>query len=79
MANTYTQLYIQIVFAPKGRESLIPKKHKERINQYITGVVQKRKHKLIAIETMPDHVHVFVGLHPTQSIADLVSDIKTAF
>jgi len=58
---------------------LIPKKHKERINQYITGVVQKRKHKLIAIETMPDHVHVFVGLHPTQSIADLVSDIKTAF
>lgn len=78
MANTYTQLYVQIVFAPKGRESLIPKKHKEQVNQYMTGVIQERKHKLIAIECMPDHVHIFVGLHPTQSIADLVSDIKTA-
>ena len=80
MANTYTQLYAQLIFAPKGREKMIPKEHKEDIHKYITGVVQHetRRHKLIAINCMPDHIHIFVGLHPAQSISNLVSDIKTA-
>ena len=80
MANTYTQLYVQLIFSPKGREKMIPKQHKEDIHKYITGVVQneKRRHKLIAIHCMPDHIHIFVGLHPAQSISSLVSDIKTA-
>jgi putative transposase len=80
MANTYTQLYVQLVFAPKGREKMIPKEHKEDVHKYITGIVQheSRRHKLIAINCMPDHIHIFVGLHPAQSISNLVSDIKTA-
>ncbi len=78
MANTYTQLYVQYVFAVKGRQHLIPKAYKEQIHRYITGVVQKRKHKLLAVNCMPDHTHIFIGLHPTQSISDLASDIKTA-
>ncbi len=77
MPNTYTQLYIQIVFAVQGRQNLIPKQHKEELHKYITGIVQKRNHKLIAINSMPDHAHIFVGLNPAQSISDLVRDIKT--
>ena len=77
MPNTYTQLYIQIVFAVKGRQNLIPKQHKDEIHKYITGIIQKRDNKLIAINSMPDHAHIFVGLSPSQSISDLVRDIKT--
>ena len=78
MANTYTQLYIQIVFAVKGRENLIAKKYKEELHKYITGIVQKRSNKLLAIHVMPDHAHILIGLHPTQSISDLARDIKSA-
>lgn len=80
MANTFTQLYVQLVFASKGREKLISKKHKEVVHKYIAGVIQekRRNHKLLAINCMPDHIHIFVGLHPSQSISSLVSDIKTA-
>jgi len=77
MANTYTQLYIQIVFAVKGKEHMIPKAHKEDVHRYMTGVIQQRKHKLLAIHCMPDHVHIFIGYHPPQAIPDLVNDIKT--
>ncbi len=80
MANTFTQLYVQLIFAPKGREKMIPEAHKEEVHKYIAGVIQdkRRKHKLLAINCMPDHIHIFVGLHPSQSISDLVGDIKTA-
>ena len=78
MANTYTQLYIQIVFAVSRRENLIAKRHKEELHKYITGIVQNRKTKMLAINCMPDHSHVFVGLHPTIAISDLVRDIKAA-
>ena len=75
MANTYAQVYIQLVFAVKRRESLIPHQKKEQLYRYITGIVQhpKRKHKLYAINGMPDHIHIFLALHPSQSISDLVS------
>ncbi|MFK7949062.1 MAG: IS200/IS605 family transposase [Saprospiraceae bacterium] len=77
MADTYIQLYVQLVFSVKGRKSLIPKEHKEEVHKYITGIVQNRRHKLIAINAMRDHIHIFVGLHPDQSISNLVNNIKT--
>ena len=80
MANTFTQLYIQIVFAVQGRQSLIPKRHKDELDKYITGIVQKeeRGHKLLAINGMPDHVHLLVGLNPKQALSDLVRDVKAS-
>jgi REP element-mobilizing transposase RayT len=78
MANTYTQLYIQLIFSVKGREHMIPKQYKDGVYKYMTGVIQGRKHKLLAINGMPDHIHIFIGLHPAQSISDLVEEIKTA-
>ena len=53
MANTFSQIYIQIVFAVKGRENLIPQKHKEKLHKYITGIITKREQKLLAINCMP--------------------------
>ncbi len=76
MANTYTQLYAQLVFAVKGRQSLIEKQHRERIHQFITGIVQKRGQKMLAVFCMPDHVHIFIGFKPSVSLSDLVRDIK---
>ncbi len=78
MANTYTQMYVQIVFAVKHRAALIPKEHKEEVHKYITGIISKRKQKLLAIHAMPDHIHIFIGFKPTIKISDLVRDIKTA-
>jgi REP element-mobilizing transposase RayT len=78
MADTYTQLYVQLVFSVKGRNALIPKQHKEEVHKYITGVIQKRRHKLIVINAMRDHIHIFIGMNPSQSISDLVNNIKTA-
>ncbi|MCH8319011.1 MAG: IS200/IS605 family transposase, partial [Bacteroidetes bacterium] len=76
MANTYTQLYIQMVFAVSKRKNLIAKQYKEELHKYITGIVQNRKTKMLAVNCMPDHSHIFVGLHPTVAISDLVRDIK---
>ena len=78
MPNTYTQLYAQLVFAVKGRESLIPRQHKEELHRYITGIIQNRGQKLLAVHCMPDHAHVFVGFGPTLALADLARDIKQA-
>ncbi len=76
MANTYTQIFIQIVFSVKGRQNLIPKQRKEELHKYITGIVTNRNQKLLAVHCMPDHAHVLVGLKPTIAISDLVRDIK---
>ena len=80
MANTYTQLYVQIIFAVQGRQSLVPKQHKDELYKYITGIVQNedRGHKLLVINGMPDHVHVFIGLNPKQALSDLVRDVKAS-
>ncbi len=78
MANTYTQLYVQIVFAVKGRHHLIPKSRKKELHQYITGIVQNRGQKMLAVHCMTDHTHIFIGFGPTLTIADLVRDIKQA-
>ncbi len=76
MPNTYSQIYIQIVFTVKGRENLIDKNHKEELQKFISGIVQNRKQKLLAIYAMPDHIHILVGIKPNIAISDLVRDIK---
>ena len=77
MPNTYTQLLIQLVFAVKGRESLITASIRERLEKYICGIATNKKHKPLAIYCMPDHMHFLIGLSPDQSIADIVKQIKT--
>ena len=76
MANTYTQIYIHIVFAVQGRQNIIPKEHKEEMHKYMTGIIQNKGQKLIAINSMPDHVHIFIGMKPTMVLSDLVRDVK---
>jgi putative transposase len=76
MADTYTQLYIHVVFAVKGRENLISKTWKEELYKYITGIVINEKQKLIAINGMPDHIHILIGIKPTIALSDLIRDIK---
>lgn len=76
MANTYTQMYIQLVFAVQNRTSLIQATWKDELFKYITGIVQNNKHKLIAINGMPNHIHIFIGYKPHQPIPDLLQDIK---
>ena len=76
MANTYSQLYVQIVFAVKGRQNLISNKWKDELYKYITGIVANENQKLIAINGMPDHVHIFVGHNPATAISNLVEEIK---
>jgi len=77
MANTYTQIYIQVVFAVHGRQNLIRPEHKEEIHKYITGIVTRHDQKLLAIHAMPDHVHILIGLKPSMALSDLVREIKT--
>lgn len=76
MPNTYSQIYIQIVFAVKGRENLISKVHGEELHKYITGIVQNRGKKMLSIFCMLDHVHLLVVIKPSITILDLVRDSK---
>jgi putative transposase len=76
MANTFSQIYLQFVFAVQNRQSLIPKEDKEELHKYITGLVQNRKAKMLAVNCMPDHTHLFVGFKPTILISDFVKEIK---
>jgi REP element-mobilizing transposase RayT len=78
MPNTYSQLYVQLVFAVKGRECQVTEAVRERLQQYICGIVSQHQHKPLAIYCMPDHLHLLVGLQPSQSIADLARDIKSS-
>lgn len=76
MPNTYTQVHVQFVFAVKYREGNIHSSWKSELYKYITGIVQGNKHKLISINGMSDHIHILIGLRPTQSMSDLMQDIK---
>lgn len=76
MANTFSQIYLQFVFAVQGRQSLIAKEHKEELHKYMTALVQARKAKMLAIHCMPDHTHLFVGFKPSVLIADFVKEVK---
>jgi len=76
MANTYTQIHIHAVFAVQNRLSLIQNQWQDELYQYITGIITNNNHKLLQIGGMPDHVHVLFGMIPTQSVSDLLQDIK---
>jgi putative transposase len=76
MANTYTQIYLHIVFAVEGRQNLIAPEHNDELQKYITGIGTGQKHKLIAINNMPDHLHMLVGLRPDAALSDLVREVK---
>ncbi len=76
MANTYTQIYLHVVFAVEGRQNLISAEHNDELQKYIAGIVSGQKGKLIAINNLPDHVHVLIGLPPDLALSDLVRDVK---
>ena len=77
MANTYTQIYIHSVFAVRFRQNLIPSGHAEEIRKYMTGIVTNLGSKLIAINNMPDHFHLLIGLKPDISISDTIGKVKS--
>ena len=76
MANTYTQIFIHIVFAVKGRQNLIPVKNKEELYKYIAGTIKEKGHKLFIVNGMPDHVHILIGYNPIEALSSLVKEIK---
>ena len=76
MANTYTKIHIQMIFAVQDRNCVIRKSWKEELFKYMTGIIQNHDHKVLAINGMPDHVHILIGMRPTQSLSDLMQDIK---
>jgi len=77
MANTYSQIYVQVVFAVETRQNLIDPSHNDELQKYITGIVTQQRHKLIAINNMPDHVHILIGQRPDSALSNLVGDIKS--
>jgi len=76
MAGTYSQIYIQIIFAVKGRENLIRSEWKEKLYSYIAGIIKGKNQKSIIVNGISNHLHVFVGLLPSMAVSDLVRDIK---
>ena len=78
MANTYSQIYIQFIFAVKGRESQILESHRERLQQYISGIVRSKEQKLLSIYENPDHIHLLVGFNKLDiKTSDFVKEIKS--
>lgn len=76
MPNTYTQIHLQLVFAVKHRAAVIAPAWKYDLYGYMTGIIHQYKHKLIVINGMPDHVHILIGMRPTQSLSDLMKQLK---
>lgn len=76
MSNTYTQIHIHCIFAVKYRKALINKEWKDKLMKYITGIVNNHHHKMIAINSMPDHLHMLFGMRPNQSLSDLMRIVK---
>jgi len=77
MANTYTQLYVQIIFAPKGRQNLISERIKDNLYKYIGGIIKNKGQKVMIINGTGDHVHLFISFSADISISDLVRDVKS--
>ena len=76
MADTFSQIYIQIVFAVKKRESLIHQSWEDELYKYISGIISNKEQKVIAINGMPDHIHILIGMKPSCCLSDLVREIK---
>lgn len=77
MANSFIQAYVHYVFAVKGRVNFLKQEHNDELQKYITGIVQNRNCKMLAINNMPDHVHIFIGQHPSFSISKTIQEIKS--
>jgi len=78
MPNTYSQIYIQVVFAVRGRENLISGKWKDELYKYICGIVKGNNEKVYAINGMPDHIHILLSIKPDTALSDLMRDIKAS-
>lgn len=78
MANTYTQIHIQTIFAVRYRANIIQREWKEELYKYITGIIQQNDHRVIAINGMEDHIHIFIGMRPTQSLSHLMQTVKAS-
>ena len=76
MANTYTQIHIQTIFTVQNRQSLIKNEWKDELYKYITGIIKNHEHKVLQINGMPDHIHILFGMRPTQSLSDLMKQVK---
>lgn len=76
MANTFSQLYIHCVFAVKYRASVIQQEWEEQLHKYITGIIQNNGHKMLAINSVPDHLHLLLGMNPQQSVSDIMRLVK---
>ena len=76
MANTFTQIYLHLVFAVQNRVSMISADWEDELYKYVTGIVQNNGHKLITVNGMPNHLHMAIGYKPHQLIPDLLQDIK---
>jgi REP element-mobilizing transposase RayT len=76
MSSPFSKIYIQVVFAVKGRQSLIRSSWEEELYKYITGIIQNRDQKMLAIKGMPDHIHFFIGMKPACCLSDLVREVK---
>jgi REP element-mobilizing transposase RayT len=76
MAGVFSQIYIQIVFAVQGRQNLVHASFEEELHRYISGIITNKKQKSLAVNGMPDHIHILVGLKPSLCISDLVRDVK---
>ncbi len=76
MANTFSQIYIQVIFAVKGRENLISKSWRDELFKYITGICKNNNQKMISINGVSDHIHILIGLKPSMALSDLIQDIK---
>ena len=77
MPNTYTQLHVQLIFAVKYRAALIESSWKNRLQQFITGIIQNNGHKMLQINNMPDHIHILIGQRPDQALSALIQNVKT--
>ena len=76
MANTYTQIYIQVVFAVQGRQNLIQPEFKDELYKYIAGIIRNHGQKLLVINGVEDHVHLLIGMKPNVALSDLIRDVK---
>ena len=76
MANTYSQLYIQLIFSVRGKKNLISDSFREELQKYMTGIIESKNTELLSIYCMPDHAHIFIGMRPVVTISELVKQVK---
>jgi putative transposase len=77
MANTYCQVYLQFIFAVKGKQNLLPAIHNDELQKYITGIVQNRNQKMLAINNVSDHLHMLIGFGTVMSMSDFMEEVKS--